>query len=202
MLSQIRPALVMLVVMTLLTGLAYPLAVTGIAQALFPAQANGSLDRDADGQVIGSALSARPSPATATSMAGPRRPATATTPPVPAAAISARPAPALIAAVKDRAAALGATRRRRCRSISSPPRAAASTRDISPAAADFQVARVAKARGLDPDAVRALVAAAHRGADLRPARRAARQRAATQPRPRQAARSGRIVRRPEASHGG
>ena len=55
MLGQLRPALVLLALFTLLTGLAYPLAMTGIAQALFPAAANGSLVMR-DGQVVGSSL--------------------------------------------------------------------------------------------------------------------------------------------------
>ena len=55
MLSHLRPAFVLLVLFTLLTGIAYPLAVTGIAQAVFPVQANGSL-QIRDGKPIGSAL--------------------------------------------------------------------------------------------------------------------------------------------------
>jgi K+-transporting ATPase ATPase C chain len=56
MLSNLRPAIVMIVFSTLLTGLAYPLAVTGIAEALLRPQADGELVRDASGQVIGSHL--------------------------------------------------------------------------------------------------------------------------------------------------
>lgn len=59
MLSQIRPALVATLFFTLLLGVGYPLAVTWIANLAFPAQAAGSLIRDAQGQVIGSALIAQ-----------------------------------------------------------------------------------------------------------------------------------------------
>ena len=52
----IRPALSLLVLMTLITGVAYPLVVTGVAQVAFPDQANGSLVRDAGGKVRGSSL--------------------------------------------------------------------------------------------------------------------------------------------------
>lgn len=59
MLSQIRPALVATLFFTLLLGVGYPLAVTGVAHLAFPAQAEGSLIRDGHGQVIGSSLLAQ-----------------------------------------------------------------------------------------------------------------------------------------------
>ncbi len=58
MLSQLRPALVLLVLITAITGFLYPLAVTGIGQGLFPRQAGGSLI-ESDGKVVGSALIAQ-----------------------------------------------------------------------------------------------------------------------------------------------
>jgi K+-transporting ATPase ATPase C chain len=60
MLSQLRPAIVMIALFTLLLGVAYPFAITGVAQLAFPAQADGSLIRNAQGQVVGSALIGQP----------------------------------------------------------------------------------------------------------------------------------------------
>lgn len=60
MLKAIRPAIVMIALFTLLLGVAYPMAVTGVAQAAFPAQANGSLVRNEQGQVVGSSLIGQP----------------------------------------------------------------------------------------------------------------------------------------------
>ena len=60
MLSEIRPAIVSTVLFTLLLGVAYPLAITGVSKLAFPYQAEGSLVKDDKGQVIGSALIAQP----------------------------------------------------------------------------------------------------------------------------------------------
>jgi K+-transporting ATPase ATPase C chain len=55
-LQQLRPAILMVIVFTVVTGLAYPLAVTGIAQVVFPGASDGSIVKDASGNVIGSSI--------------------------------------------------------------------------------------------------------------------------------------------------
>ena len=159
-LSQLRPAVIMLALFTLLTGLLYPLAVTGMAQAVFPAQANGSI-LTAEGVAVGSTLIGQPFTDPAYFWSRP----SATGPfPYNAAASSgsnlAPTNPALLDAVEERIAAL-----RAADPESKLPvpidlvTASASGLDphISPAAAEYQVTRVAEARGLDVGQVAALV---------------------------------------------
>jgi K+-transporting ATPase ATPase C chain len=167
MLSQLRPALVLLALFTLLTGLLYPLAVTGIAQVIFPAQANGSLIL-VDGKAVGSeligqqfddpkyfwgrisatgtfpynAFNAENLTASSGSNYGPLN-------------------PALIEAAQARIDALRAADPGNAAPIPVDlVTASGSGLDphISVAAALYQVPRVARARGLGEDAVRALVA--------------------------------------------
>jgi K+-transporting ATPase ATPase C chain len=168
--SQIRPAILMIVVMTIITGLAYPLAMTGIAQLVFPHQANGSLI-ERDGKVIGSALigqnftsdkyfHGRPS---ATPGPDPQDPTKTTTVPYNAAfSVGSNYGPtakALVDRVKGDVDKLKAENP----NVPVPADLATASAsgldpDITPAGALFQVARVAKARNLPEDKVRQLVA--------------------------------------------
>lgn len=171
MLREIRPAIVMILVMTVITGLAYPLAMTGIAQAVFPRQANGSLV-EKDGKPIGSALigqnftgpgyfHGRPS---ATTGADPND-STKTVPAPYNAANSAGSnagptSKALIDRVKEDVEKLKAENPGAPVPIDLVTTSASGLDpDISPAAALFQVPRVAKKRKLSEDQVRQLVQA-------------------------------------------
>lgn len=163
--TALRPALVLLGLFTALTGIAYPLAVTGIAQLAFPTAANGS-PVAVGGRVVGSALigqsftseryfRGRPS---ATTAADPADPAKSVEDPYNAASSTGSnlgPSSAVLAeAVRARVAALGGGPVPADLVTAS---ASGLDPDISPAAAALQVARVAKARGLPEDEVRALV---------------------------------------------
>ncbi len=175
MLREIRPAILVLVVLTLITGLAYPLAMTGIAEAIFPKQAQGSLI-EKDGKVIGSALigqefkeekyfHGRPS---------------ATVAPDPADSSKTVPAPynaansggsnlgptskALADRVKEDVEKLKAENPKTAVPVDLVTTSASGLDpDISPEAALFQVPRVAKARKLPEEQVRQLVAANTQG---------------------------------------
>ncbi len=156
MLSQLRPAIALTIIFTLLLGLAYPLAITGVAGAVFPAKAQGSLI-EKDGVVIGSSLIGQNF--TSDTYFWPRPSATGPDPYNASGSTGSNYAPtsaALMERIKGSVAALGQT---------TPVPADAVTAsgsgldpDISPAYAALQIARVATARGLDPAAVTTLVA--------------------------------------------
>lgn len=158
MFSQIiRPAILMTVVMTVLTGVIYPLVVTGIAQTVFPDQANGSLVYH-DGRAVGSSLIGQPFDDPKYFWSRP----SATGPFAYNAAASSGSnqgplEPALHAAVKSRIEALRAADPENDKPVPVDlVTASASGLDphISPAAAEYQVGRVAKARGLEEQKVR------------------------------------------------
>lgn len=167
--EHLRPALVSLALLSILTGVAYPLAVTGVAKALFSSQAEGSLIRS-DGKIVGSKLIGQP-------FSDPKHfwsRASGTSPyPYNAASSSGTNQgptnPALVEAVTGRIKALKDVDPDN--SLAIPVdlvTASGSGLDphISPAAAEYQVSRVAKARGLDAAKVRELVAKHTEGRQL------------------------------------
>lgn len=169
MLKQVRPAIVILALMSVLTGLIYPAAVTAIAQLIFPRQANGSLIKR-DGQVVGSALIGQ-------SFDDPDyfwgRPSATAPFPYNAAASSGSnlgPSnPALAEAVQARIETLRAADPGNDLPVPVDlVTASGSGLDphISVAAAYYQVPRVARQRGFSEDKVRALVDAHIEGRQL------------------------------------
>ncbi|MDB5966219.1 MAG: potassium-transporting ATPase subunit KdpC [Polaromonas sp.] len=157
----LRPALAIFLVLTLVTGVAYPLVVTGAAQALFPAQAAGSLVIR-DGKAVGSSLIGQ-------NFSDPGhfwgRPSATGPMPYNASASSGSNQgpinPALTDAVKARVAALRTADPGNKAPVPVDLVTASASGldpDISPAAAHYQIGRVARARGISQDQVRALVA--------------------------------------------
>ncbi|MGN6286822.1 MAG: K(+)-transporting ATPase subunit C [Afipia sp.] len=178
MLKEIRPAIVLLLALAVITGLIYPLAMTGVAQSLFPHQANGSLI-ERNGQVIGSELIGQQF-TDAKYFHG--RPS-ATTAPDPADATKSVAAPYNAAnsmgsnlgptskALAERIGQDVATLRKENPSAAVPVDLVTTSGsgldpDISPAAARFQAPRVAAARGLPEAAVVALISQQVEGRSL------------------------------------
>ncbi|GAB4578654.1 MAG: potassium-transporting ATPase subunit KdpC [Anaerolineales bacterium] len=160
MFTQLKPALILLALFTFLTGVIYPLAVTGIAQVVFPAQANGSLIEQ-DGQIVGSELIGQPFDDPKYFWG--RLSATASTPYNAASSSGSNLGPtnpALIETVQTRIAALQAANPDNTLPIPVDlVTTSASGLDphISVAAALYQVPRVARERGLTEEQVRSLV---------------------------------------------
>jgi potassium-transporting ATPase KdpC subunit len=171
MLKHIRPAIMMIVVMTVITGVAYPFAMTGIAQVVFPSQANGSLV-EKDGKVIGSTLigqnftqdryfHGRPSATTDTDPKDPTKTISAPYNAANSAGSNLGPtSKALVDRVKGDVKTLAAENPNAPVPIDLVTSSASGLDpDITPAAALFQVPRVARARNIPEDRVRALVTA-------------------------------------------
>jgi potassium-transporting ATPase KdpC subunit len=164
--SLIRPAVVLFLAMTVITGIVYPLVVTGIGQALFPAQAGGSLVMR-DGKAVGSSLIGQP-------FSDPKyfwsRPSATTPQPYNGTSSTGSNLgplnPALTDAVKSRIDALHTADPGNTAPVPVDLVTASGSGldpDISLAAAYFQAARIARARGLSPDGVRNLIAAHAKG---------------------------------------
>jgi K+-transporting ATPase ATPase C chain len=169
MLKELRPAIVLVVLLTAITGLAYPLAMTGIAQAVFPHQAQGSLI-NRNGQLVGSELigqsftseryfQGRPSVTTA---ADPNDPSKTMPAPYNAANSAGANVGPTNKALIERVQADVDRLKQENPSAPVPIDLVTTTGsgldpDISPEAALFQVPRVAKARGLAEDRVRQLI---------------------------------------------
>lgn len=178
MLREIRPAIVLLLLLTAITGLAYPLAMTGIAGAIFPAMAQGSLI-ERDGKVVGSALigqefkedkyfHGRPS---ATLAPDPNDSAKTVSAPYNAANSGGSnlgpTSKALADRLKDDVDKLKAENPNTAVPVDLVTTSASGLDpDISPEAAQFQVPRVAKARNVSEDQLRQLVASNTQGRTL------------------------------------
>jgi potassium-transporting ATPase KdpC subunit len=158
MLSEIRPAIVSTVLFTLLLGLGYPLAITGISQVAFPYQAGGSLVTDKAGHVVGSVLIAQ---GFAKDEYLHPRPSAAGNGYDPTASSGSNYGP-LNSDLAKRVAGDADALRKSTGHQEIPDDAITTSGsgldpDISPAYADLQVERIAKARGVSADAVRKLI---------------------------------------------
>ena len=157
-LSAVRPAIVMTALMAILLGMAYPLLVTGIGQAIFPAQANGSLVRER-GRVVGSSVLGQAFTADRYFQTRPSAAGKAGYDPTASSGSNLGPASqALVDRLKPDVA------KRRREGVTGPIPADLVTAsgsgldpDLSPEAALAQVPRVARVRGMPADRVRALV---------------------------------------------
>ncbi len=159
MLSQIRPAIVSTILFTLLLGVAYPLAITGVSKLAFPFQAEGSLLRDHAGKVIGSALIGQ-------AFAKPEylhpRPSAAGSGYDASASSGSNYGPLnadLAKRVKGDADTLRASGLKEIPADAVTTSGSGLDPDISPTYALLQADRIAKARGSSPDAVRQLISA-------------------------------------------
>jgi K+-transporting ATPase ATPase C chain len=159
MLSDIRPAIVSTILFTLFLGLGYPLAITGISEAAFPYQAGGSLVMDKAGHVVGSALIAQPFAKDEYLHPRPSAAGNNGYDPTSSGGSNYGPLdPGLAKRIAGDAASLRAsTGHQEIPDDAITTSGSGLDPDISPAYADLQVDRIAKARGASADAVRKLV---------------------------------------------